>query len=56
MVKFPDKKIGVSGGPLKEKWFLFSQMHFHWSSKNDDGSEHTINGKHFAMEVIYVLI
>jgi len=41
MVKFPEEKIAP-----------FSQMHFHLSSKNDEYSEHTINGNDFAMEVI----
>lgn len=40
----------VTGGPLKDTYH-FEQFHLHWGSKNDKGSEHTINGKLYAAEV-----
>ena len=34
----------VSGGPLNATYAL-TQFHFHWGSTDDQGSEHTIDGK-----------
>ena len=31
--------------------YEFAQAHFHWGSVDDVGSEHTINGKHYPMEM-----
>lgn len=43
------------GGPLQGKYVL-EQFHCHWGPDNDEGSEHTINGKKYAGEVsIYIL-
>lgn len=39
----PDHII-LSGGGLEEE-YVFDQMHFHW------GSEHTINGRRYALEL-----
>ena len=33
-----------SGGPLNATYAL-TQFHFHWGSTDDQGSEHTIDGK-----------
>lgn len=34
-----------------------AQLHFHWGSSNTQtGSEHTVNGKHFAAEVRHLLL
>ena len=30
---------------------MVQQLHFHWGSENNAGSEHTIDNKHYAMEV-----
>lgn len=38
------ENIVLRGGGLDEE-YVFDQMHFHW------GSEHTINGRRFALEV-----
>uniref|UniRef100_A0A182PA32 Carbonic anhydrase n=1 Tax=Anopheles epiroticus TaxID=199890 RepID=A0A182PA32_9DIPT len=40
----------MRGGPLKTT-YLFEQMHFHWGPNNTEGSEHTINGQRFPLEV-----
>ena len=40
----------MSGFPLTTSYQLL-QLHFHWGSKNGRGSEHTINGKRFPMEM-----
>jgi len=37
-----------SGG---ERQFVLDHIHFHWGSKSNMGSEHTINNKHFPMEM-----
>ena len=31
--------------------YEFAQAHLHWGSTDDVGSEHTINGKHYPMEM-----
>jgi len=40
----------VSKGPLVNRYKLL-QFHFHWGSKNDVGSEHTINGRAYSAEI-----
>lgn len=40
----------MSGGGLNGS-YEFDQAHLHWGSRNDAGSEHTIDGKHYAMEM-----
>ena len=40
----------LRGGPLKAD-YQFLQMHFHWGSSDEKGSEHTLNGKGFPMEL-----
>eukprot|EP01084_Bolivina_argentea_P016646 31127_1 len=36
--------------PVNEK-YCFDSMHFHWGKTSESGSEHTINGKHFPLEL-----
>jgi len=43
----------VSGGPLMNKHKLI-QFHFHWGSKDEFGSEHTLDGQQFSAEVNFV--
>ena len=38
------------GGPLASSYQLL-QLHFHWGKWNGRGSEHTINGERFPMEM-----
>jgi len=35
---------------LANKQYVFSQLHFHWGSNKDQGSEHTFNDKSYVME------
>lgn len=45
----------LSGGPIEGTYELL-QIHCHWGEKDDEGSEHTIDGKKFAGEVkLYIL-
>jgi len=46
---------GIRGGELKGSYELL-QFHFHWGSSNDRGSEHTINGHSYPMELHLVHI
>ena len=34
----------ISGGPLTDSYKL-NQFHFHWGSKQGQGSEHTVDGQ-----------
>jgi len=43
--------IWIRGGGLGESKFKFAQLHFHWGSTNDQGSEHTIDGVAAPMEM-----
>ena len=40
----------ITGGGLNGK-FLAAQFHFHWGSVDTQGSEHTIEGNKYSMEV-----
>lgn len=42
------------GGPLKCPYHL-EQFHCHWGETNDAGSEHTVDGKQYAAEVIQII-
>jgi len=44
------KLPGIVGGTLDAEYKLL-QYHFHWGSSNDRGSEHTIDGQCYAMEM-----
>jgi len=39
----------MTGGLLQET-YTFGQMHFHWGSTDDTGSEHSVNGHKYVME------
>jgi len=42
----------ISGGRLQEgERFDFVQLHLHWGSSSDKGSEHTVDGRQFPMEI-----
>ena len=45
-----DREYNVSGGGLTGVYTTV-QFHFHWGSKNSQGSEHTMNGNKYAAEV-----
>lgn len=40
----------LAGGPLSSKYRL-EQFHMHWGDCDNEGSEHTVDGKSFAGEV-----
>ncbi|XP_076470319.1 carbonic anhydrase-related protein-like isoform X2 [Babylonia areolata] len=42
----------ISGGPLPQGMeYELAEIRFHWGRENSRGSEHTVNGKAFPMEV-----
>ena len=41
----------IKKGPYGDEEYQFLQLHFHWGSIDSQGSEHTINGKSFPMEM-----
>lgn len=42
--------IYIFGGELPTQ-YKAAQLHLHWSEESNKGSEHSIDGKHFAMEM-----
>jgi len=48
--------FNFTGGPFGEETYQFLQLHFHWGSNSKKGSEHTIKGKRFPMEMHMVCI
>eukprot|EP00071_Canis_lupus_P045410 XP_022278967.1 carbonic anhydrase 4 isoform X3 [Canis lupus familiaris] len=45
-----DQEASIAGGGLSTQYRAL-QLHLHWSEEMDGGSEHTINGNRFAMEM-----
>lgn len=43
-------EASIAGGGLAAR-YRATQLHLHWSEKLDRGSEHTLDGRRFAMEV-----
>lgn len=41
----------ISGGALGDKIYAFSHIDFHFGATDSEGSEHTINGDQYAMEM-----
>jgi carbonic anhydrase len=48
-VTYDEAGSSLEGGPL-EGTYKVAQFHFHWGKADETGSEHAINGKHFAAE------
>ena len=47
--------VNATGTPLvPDSKFLLWQFHFHWGKDDTQGSEHTVNGREFPMEVHFV--
>ncbi|GJQ71107.1 hypothetical protein Trydic_g1012 [Trypoxylus dichotomus] len=44
------KRPAIVGGPLRFS-YEFEQVHFHWGKTDDVGSEHTIDGQHYPLEM-----
>ena len=52
----PGPDVGIlQGGPLSSEYQIL-QFHFHWGSDNSKGSEHTLNGQKFPIELHIVHI
>ena len=50
-----DNILNMAGGPFEEAKFRFRQLHFHWGSTDEQGSEHQIDGKRYEdTDDIYV--
>ena len=47
--------LALGGGPLEDDEYELWQFHAHWGSDNSCGSEHTVDGKCFASEVIFFI-
>lgn len=44
----------VTGSIVGDELYAFRQLHFHWNKRERSGTEHSINGERFALEVHYV--
>ena len=44
--------LTLSGGGLPED-FTFEQLHFHWGASDTTGSEHTLDGAQYPLEVCF---
>merc|ERR1719516_173770 len=44
-------KPKITGGRLGSNTFEFLQLHWHWGSDSSMGSEHTVDGREFPMEL-----
>lgn len=42
--------MAVSGGGLPDEYHTI-QLHFHWGGPATNGSEHTVDGRRYPMEV-----
>ena len=49
-MSFPAGVYNVSGGGLKDVYTTV-QFHFHYGPNNTVGSEHIVDGEHYAAEV-----
>ncbi|EEZ98484.1 Carbonic anhydrase 3-like Protein [Tribolium castaneum] len=48
--KWHQERPYISGGPLLGN-YVFSQLHFHWGKNDGEGSEHTIDGVRYPIEM-----
>ena len=47
----PDsQKPSFTGGGYSDR-YVFQQLHFHWGSDDNSGSEHTVDGRAYAGEM-----
>ena len=42
----------ITGGSLGDNVYNLLQFHFHWGANDKVGSEHTVDGERFPLEVI----
>jgi hypothetical protein len=47
--------IEIQGGPFNNSFDLL-QLHAHWGHKNNNGSEHLIDGESYAAEVFQIFV
>ncbi len=40
--------LNITGGPYGSNVYQLAQFHFHWGCNDNEGSEHTINGKQWV--------
>ena len=52
-LEIEDAELYIVGGDLGSE-FKVAQLHFHWGSSDETGSEHRVNEKQFALEVPYI--
>ena len=45
----------ITGTALNGDKYLLAQLHSHWGSRKGEGSEHTIDGLAYSLEVCFVL-
>jgi len=48
--------LTVTGGPFGNETYNFIQLHFHWGSDDTQGSEHTVGGHQYPLEMHMVCI
>merc|ERR1712186_305304 len=48
--KHKKHQISISGGGLDGRYY-FEQLHFHWGDNSAIGSEHTVHGRRFPLEM-----
>lgn len=44
----------MGGSIVDNQLYAFRQLHLHWNKREQTGSEHSINGEKFALELHYV--
>jgi carbonic anhydrase len=47
---YNNKSVSITGGGLPERYAL-QQFHFHWGNDKNKGSEHSVNGGYYPMEM-----
>ncbi|XP_038051126.1 carbonic anhydrase 3-like [Patiria miniata] len=46
-----NQEFVIGGGGLPGKQYKVAQLHYHFGSKNGQGSEHALNGRHYEAEM-----
>lgn len=50
-IKSNDNRPYMMGSAVDNQKWIFQQMHFHWGDTNNQGTEHSIDGQKYALEV-----
>uniref|UniRef100_A0AAG5DLM2 Alpha-carbonic anhydrase domain-containing protein n=1 Tax=Anopheles atroparvus TaxID=41427 RepID=A0AAG5DLM2_ANOAO len=48
---YPGSRPSICGGPLANRRYVFSDLHFHWGRTALEGSEHTVDGLRMPLEL-----